>query len=151
MRIAPGDLGDPRVTALVRRHLDFCHASSPICSVHAYDLDGLSGDGVEFFVLLDGDDALACGALARLPSGDGELKSIHVAAEARGRGLARAMLDHLVGRARERGMGRVWLETGSQDVFTPARGLYTRAGFEICTPFAGYFEDPNSVFMTRTL
>ncbi len=151
MRIAPGDLSDARVNALVERHLAFCREASPICSVHAYDQDNLAGDGVEFFVLWDGDSALACGALDALPSGDGELKSMHVVAEARGRGLAGRMLDHLLERARARGMARVWLETGSQEVFGPARGLYRASGFEVCPPFEDYVEDPNSVFMTRGL
>jgi len=151
MRIAQGDLTDDRVRALIERHLAFCRASSPICSDHALDAQTLSGDGVDFFTLWDGDIALACGALARLPSGDGELKSMHVAAEARGRGLSRKMLDHLLDRARALGMARVWLETGSQDEFGPARGLYAANGFAVCPPYEGYVEDPNSVFMTRAL
>ena len=149
MTIAPGDLNDPRVAALVRRHLDFCYATSQICSVHAYDLEALSGQGVEFFVLWENETPLACGALAALPSGDGELKSMHVAEEARGRGLSRRILNHLLERARARGMVRVWLETGSQAAFAPARGLYAANGFAPCPPFEGYREDPASVFMTR--
>ena len=31
------------------------------------------------------------------------------------------------------------------------RALYARAGFVPCAPFGDYIEDPNSVFMTRTL
>lgn len=29
--------------------------------------------------------------------------------------------------------------------------LYARFGFAFCGPFAGYAEDPDSVFMTRAL
>ena len=66
-----------------------------------------------------------------------------------GRGLSRRILDHLLERARARGMPRVWLETGSQAAFAPARGLYAANGFTPCSPFEGYKEDPASVFMTR--
>jgi putative acetyltransferase len=37
------------------------------------------------------------------------------------------------------------------DFFVPARTLYEQAGFSYCPPFGDYVEDPNSVFMTRTL
>ena len=43
------------------------------------------------------------------------------------------------------------VETGSADVFTPARGLYTRFGFKFCAPFAEYVEDPFCVFMSLEL
>jgi len=35
--------------------------------------------------------------------------------------------------------------------FEPARRLYESFGFTYCSPFADYTEDPNSVFLTRTL
>jgi putative acetyltransferase len=53
--------------------------------------------------------------------------------------------------ARRCGYGRLSLETGSQDFFVPARELYARHGFGECAPFGSYVDDPNSVFMTRTL
>ena len=43
------------------------------------------------------------------------------------------------------------LETGSMAFFSPARLLYAKAGFVLCPPFGSYIEDPNSVFMTKTL
>lgn len=35
--------------------------------------------------------------------------------------------------------------------FTPAHRLYQSAGFEVCGPFAGYLEDPHSLFMSLRL
>jgi hypothetical protein len=35
--------------------------------------------------------------------------------------------------------------------FAPARVFYLRHGFEHCGSFAKYTDDPNSVFMTKTL
>jgi len=37
------------------------------------------------------------------------------------------------------------------DLTDPARALYRRNGFEVCGPFNGYTDDPNSVYMTREI
>jgi putative acetyltransferase len=58
------------------------------------------------------------------------------------------MLQHLLARARAAGHHTIWLETGTQDFFAPARRLYARHGFTPCEPFGGYRHDPNSAFMT---
>ena len=76
---------------------------------------------------------------------------MHTAAVARGRGVARAVLDHLLAIARERGYARVSLETGTTEAFAPARSLYASAGFVRCPPFAEYTDNDFSVCMTRPL
>ena len=76
---------------------------------------------------------------------------MHVLSEARGRGLSKAMLDHLISAARSDGFRRLSLETGIQSTFIAARGLYLRAGFVDCGPFGDYTLDPNSVYMTKVL
>ena len=76
---------------------------------------------------------------------------MHTDAAARGRGIARAMLDHLIAEGRRRGYRRLSLETGSGDAYLPARRLYAGAGFTPCGPFADYAEDPESAFMTLEL
>ena len=91
------------------------------------------------------------GAFKRIDATHAEIKSMHVLAEARGRGLSKAMLNHLVAEARADGFTRLSLETGVQPGFAAARALYARAGFRDCPPFEGYREDPNSVFMTKVL
>jgi putative acetyltransferase len=99
---------------------------------------------------MDGEIA-GCGALRVIDSARGELKSMRVADAFLGRGIGRAMLEHLVGEARQRGMTSLWLETGASEPFLPALKLYESAGFTRCGPFDGYVEDPFSVFMTRAL
>lgn len=69
----------------------------------------------------------------------------------RGRGVGRAMLDHLLAEAKARGYTRVSLETGSQPFFAAAWALYHGAGFTDCGPFGPYWDDPNSRFMTKAL
>jgi len=143
--------GSPAARGLLARHLATMRAQSPPEAVHALDEAGLSGPDVRFVVLWEGDLPLAMGALKRLSDIGGELKSMHVAAEARGRGAGAAMLRHLLALAADMGMSRVSLETGSSADFAPARRLYARHGFTPCAPFAGYAPDPRSSFMSLEL
>ena len=77
----------------------------------------------------------------------GEIKSMRVAEDYRGQGIANDLVCHLVTVARERGYSKLCLETGSMPFFLPARNLYQKLGFSVCQPFADYKLDPNSVFM----
>ncbi len=149
--IAPGDLTDPRVLKLLEDHLADMYATSPPESVHALDVSGLQHPSVTFWALSDGDDVLGCVALKELAPDHGELKSMRTDAAARGRGLGRMLLAHVLDEARARGYRRVSLETGTEDFFAPARALYARAGFVETGPFADYALDPNSTFMTLEL
>lgn len=142
---------DPEILPLIRTHLELMHASSPACSVHAMDADDLEQSDAQFFAAYENDVPVAMGALKTLTAYCGELKSMHVRETHRGHGLAHAILERLIGAAREAGLNKVSLETGSQDVFIPARAFYKRHGFEFCGPFEGYVLDPNSVFMTREI
>jgi putative acetyltransferase len=132
-------------------HHAFAKRHSPPEDVHALDLAGLLAENVSFFSIREDGELLGVGALKQLDELHAELKSMHTAEAARGRGVGRAMVDHLVGIARSRGCHRVSLETGSMEAFAPARALYASAGFETCEPFAGYRPSPNSVCMTLEL
>ncbi len=66
-------------------------------------------------------------------------------------GVGRAILQQVIDEATRRSYTRLSLETGSMDEFLPAQRMYESFGFTFCGPFAGYVEDPNSVFMTKTL
>ncbi|MFC2970223.1 GNAT family N-acetyltransferase [Acidimangrovimonas pyrenivorans] len=151
LMIVPDDPLSPEVGVLLDRHLQLMRDTSPPESVHALEPAELAGPGIRFFTLREGARLLGMGALKEHAGGLAEIKSMHIAAEARGRGLARRLLDHLVATARADGMVRISLETGAEPEFAPARALYAAAGFETCPPFADYREDPNSVFMTLKL
>jgi len=73
---------------------------------------------------------------------------MHTRQSHRRNGVASAMLSRIIEAARQLGLSRVSLETGSWPFFDPARKLYRRHGFTECPPFEGYVLDPNSVFMT---
>lgn len=141
----------PDLELLFQRHTADMHADTPPESIHMMDKAALAGPGIRFFVLRDGGVPLAMGAYKRIDAGHAEIKSMHVLTEARGRGLSKAMLEHLVAEARKDGFSRLSLETGVQPTFIAARALYERAGFQNCPPFEGYWDDPNSVFMTKVL
>ncbi|WP_076485876.1 GNAT family N-acetyltransferase [Rhodobacter aestuarii] len=133
------------------RHTEAMHADTPPESIHMLPASALAAEGIWFYVLRETGTPLAMGALKRIDAGHAEIKSMHVLHEARGRGLARAMLDHLLTEARRLGFARLSLETGAQESFAPARALYLAAGFTECPPFEGYGPDPMSVFLTRAL
>lgn len=141
----------PDLSLLFDRHTADMHADTPPESIHMMDKGALAAPGIRFFVLREGGAPLAMGAFKRIDATHAEIKSMHVLTEARGRGLSKAMLTHLMAEARADGFTRLSLETGVQPTFAAARALYARAGFRDCPPFEGYALDPNSVFMTKVL
>jgi putative acetyltransferase len=145
------DPGQADVRALLERHLAFCHAVTPLEHAFALDLDGLRDPSITVFAVRRNGVLLGVGALRELDPSHGEIKSMHTAAEARGLGVGRALVDHLVATAAERGYARVSLETGTADAFAPARALYARAGFVPSGPFGDYAASPDNTFMTLGL
>jgi putative acetyltransferase len=149
VRIEPEDPATPDVAALLEKHLAVTKNTAPPESCHALDVDELCAPHITFLGARD--DAgllLGMGALADLGAGHGEIKSMHTAAAARGRGVAAAMVTRLIEIAREAGYTHVSLETGSQEFFAPAHRLYERHGFTECGPFGTYVADPHSRFYT---
>lgn len=152
LRIAPGDPGEADVAALLAAHLGVDTAETPAEHRHTLDLDGLRAPGITLYCgRLPAGELAVVGALKELDPRHGELKSMHTAAALRGRGLGRVMLEHLLAEARSRGYARVSLETGTMDVFAPARALYASAGFVECPPFGEYRPSPYNFFMTLAL
>lgn len=136
---------------LFDRHRRDMQADTPPESIHMLPRAALAAAGIDFFVLRDAGRPCAMGAIRRIGPGHGELKSMHVLDEDRGRGLSVLLLEALIAHARAAGLTRLSLETGIQPTFAAARGLYARAGFRECPPFGDYAPDPNSVFMTLEL
>jgi putative acetyltransferase len=152
MTITLDDLTSHDVRALLAEHLRTMHEISPRESVHALDLQALRAVDITFWtVWSDRHQLLGCGALKQLDVGHGEVKSMRTVSTHRRQGVGRAMLAHIIAVARSRSYARLSLETGSMMAFEPARRLYEQFGFGYCGPFAGYTEDPNSVFMTLAL
>jgi putative acetyltransferase len=138
MIIATGSLDDPRVVELLRLHLAAMHVHSPAGSVHALDLSGLMRPEVTFFTAREGGELLGCGALRELSACHGEIKSMRTAPQHLRKGVAAALLRHMIGVAAQRGYLRLSLETGSGEAFAGAIGLYEKFGFARGEKFGGY-------------
>ena len=151
MDIRRDDLRGPEIRELLEEHLRNMRAISPPESVHALDLDGLRRPEITFWTVWSDDTLLGCGALKQLDATHGEIKSMRTANAHQRKGVARAVLEHILAEARACSYRRLSLETGSLPPFVPARTLYESFGFAYCGPFADYVEDPNSVFMTKVL
>jgi putative acetyltransferase len=145
---------DPRaddVQVLLERHLAFAHQMTPREGVHALDVAALLDPTVTFFAARGDGLLLGVGALKELDDSHAEVKSMHTVAEARGQGVGRAVVEHLLAVAAERGYRRVSLETGIMDAFAPARSLYANTGFRPCSRFGPYETSPTSACMSIEL
>lgn len=149
MDIRLDDLTGPEIARLIGEHLSSMHAQSPPGSVHALALESLRKPEITVWSVWENAELMGCGALKELDPRHGEIKSMRTAAAHRRKGVAAAMVEHILAEARRRAYTRLSLETGAQAAFEPARRLYARYGFEFCGPFGDYTNDPNSVFMTR--
>ena len=139
------------VTALLARHHAFAHSQSPPEAVHALDVTGLLDPRITLYGLRRDGVLLGLGALKQTGAYELEIKSMHVAEEARGQGVGKRILDHLIAQARTRGATLVNLETGSTEAFRPALSMYEAAGFAYCERFGDYPESTFSTFMALTL
>lgn len=116
--------------------------------VHALGVEGLVDPAVTFFsARLDG-VLVGVGALKELDEAHAELKSLHTVEGARGQGVGRALVEHLLSVAAARNYRRVSLETGTMEAFAPARSLYASVGFRPCAPFGDYASSTTSACMT---
>ena len=87
------------------------------------------GTAKVLFVVVEGDAWLGVvGGFVRVDPSEVHLISMWVAPEARGRGLAQALIQALAEWTLERGAARILLFV--QESNAPARGLYARSGFE---------------------
>lgn len=127
--IRTDDLSGEPTRALLALHLSAMHANSPQDHVFALDLSGLLAPDVTVWTAWAGDDVAGMAALKQLGGSAGELKSMRTHPHHLRRGVAAALLEHIVAAARALGLARLSLETGSGDAFEPALALYRRRGF----------------------
>jgi len=146
-----GELDHGDVRALLAQHFAEMRAGSPPSACHVLPAEGLKDPSIRFFTLREDGRLLGCGALKRLSADHGEVKSMRTANEALGRGVGKAMLAHLILAARQGGMTRISLETGSTDQFAAANRLYERDGFQRCGPFGSYADTPFTRFFTKEI
>ncbi|HET6875148.1 MAG TPA: GNAT family N-acetyltransferase [Acidimicrobiales bacterium] len=151
MEISVDDPTAADVRALLERHLAFSRATTPLEFSFALDVGQLTGPDITFFSARRDGELLGVAALRRLDESHVELKSMHTRQEARGQGVARALLVELITTARRHGYRRMSLETGTTEDFEAARRLYLSAGFEPCEPYGTYQPSPHNAWMTLAL
>jgi putative acetyltransferase len=137
----------PDVHALIGELDAYLYSLYPAESVYALDIASLQHPSVLFAVARDtAGAALGCGAIVVKPE-YGEVKRMYVRPQARGRGLARRLIETLEGKAAEQGCRTFMLETGPTQA--EALILYERLGYQVRGPFGDYRTDPLSVFMQK--
>ena len=151
MRIEIDNVSRPQVLALLEEHLRNMHEVTPPNQVFAFDARKLRTPGVVFWTAWNEEVLLGCAALQELSPTQGEVKSMRTPASLRRHGAGRALLNHILQVARERGYRELFLETGSHPAFTAAQTLYRSVGFRECGPFGAYRENGFSVFMSLNL
>ncbi len=142
---------DPRaaeIGALIARAEDEIRPFYPPEQMFTYSPEDLIAKGVYFVVArLDG-VAVGCGGMEP-KDGYGELKRMYVAPEARGKGVAEAIMEALETGAVARGLDAMRLETG---IFQHAAlKFYPRCGYETVDCWGEYADSDTSVCMEKKL
>src|SRR5438876_3561796 len=107
MQIRVDDLAGAEIRALLAEHLQDMQQLSPPESVHALDLTALLRPEITFWAVWSREELLGCGALKELTATHGEVKSMRTASTHRRKGVARAMLQHIIAEARRRSYARL--------------------------------------------
>lgn len=138
LRIEPVTTALPPVRALIALHLRGMQDHSPPEQVFALDLGGYERPGLTLWGAWDGAALAGMAALQRLGGGTGEIKSMRTHPDHLRKGVARALLAHLIAAAQAEGLTRLSLETGSGAAFEPALALYRQRGFTPGPAFGDY-------------
>ncbi len=151
LEIRTDDLSGEPTRNLLALHLMGMIASSPPGHVFALDLSGLRAPEVTVWSVWIDASIAAVGALKTLGDGTAEIKSMRTHPNHLRKGVAKALLQHILQEARIRGLKRVSLETGSGPSFEPALALYRAHGFEDGPPFADYLSSDFNQFLHLSL
>ena len=144
--VAPADPTAPGPRPLLEQSHALMRSMFAPDECHFLDLDALRGADIRFLAATEGGATLGTGALA-LREGYGEVKSMFTAPEARGRGVADAILRALIDLSVAEGRPVLRLETGTG--LDAAHRLYARHGFRPRGPFGAYEANAASLFMER--
>ncbi|MEM9707405.1 MAG: GNAT family N-acetyltransferase [Pseudomonadota bacterium] len=150
MEIIQTSAKDPRLATLFAAHLAHSAAWSPPESCHTLSPDTLAEGDALVWAAMDGGVPLGMGAL-QIDGAEGEIKSMHILENQRGKGIGRALLDAILAEAERRGLSVLRLETGAHAPYAAARALYEGAGFEVCPPFGAYHLAPYSQYYEKRL
>ncbi|GGE40297.1 N-acetyltransferase [Marinicauda pacifica] len=151
MRIAIDEPTRPEAAAVIEAHGRYTSDVSPANTCHYLDASGLTHPDITFWTAQEDGAVLGCIALKMLSPDRAEIKSMHVLAAHRGKGIARKLIEALIEEARGRGVSWLGLETGRSEGFAASRALYAKLGFDPCEPFGAYCGKSFSYCMSRAL
>jgi putative acetyltransferase len=138
------------VADLVRQGDEYGLSIYPAESYYALDPASLGAPDVRLFVARRNGIAVGIAALVLDEHGRAaELKRMFVAPEARGAGVATALLSALEATAVELGVPRLVLETGPRQ--PEAIALYEKHGYAAIPNFGPYINDPLSLCFAKDL
>ena len=137
------------VVTLIRQSDALMQSLYPAESNHLVDIESLAAFNVHFFVARENGRALGCGAFVLGIDGHAEMKRVFVDPAARGKGVARAVMEALEREAAHLGVTLMQLETGIKQ--PEAIALYRKFGYVERGPFGTYKSDPLSLFMEKRL
>jgi GNAT superfamily N-acetyltransferase len=95
-----------------------------------------------FLILFRGKTPIGCGAIRLLDARTGELKRMYVTPAERRKGLGRRLVTELEAEARNLGVHRLVLETGTRQL--AALALYRAAGFDPIPLYGEYLRSPKT-------
>ena len=135
--------------ALIRQSDALMQSLYPAESNHLVDVESLAQPHVHVLVARERGRALGCGAFVLGEAGQAEMKRVFVAPAARGKGVARVLMEALEREAAKLGVTLMQLETGIKQ--PEAIALYRKFGYAERGPFGSYKSDPLSLFMEKRL
>ena len=134
------------VRELVRQLNEHLTPLSPLEFQLKMTVEQMAGADTTLFVARDAAGrAVGIGCLKVAADGTGEVKRMYTLPAVRGQRVGSALLEAIVGLARNKGLGVVMLETGTGPGMAEAHRLYTRYGF---TPRGPFLEYPDSEWST---
>ncbi|SKC69228.1 GNAT family N-acetyltransferase [Plantibacter cousiniae (nom. nud.)] len=145
-RVAWDDEAGTALRAAQRRELDARYGSDD----HEPGTPPTAADITRFLLASDVDDTpLGCGGLRMLGADRAEIKRMFVVQQARGTGVATALLRALEDEARSLGLAELLLETGTEQ--PDAMRFYEREGYHPIDAFGPYVDEPQSRCYARSL
>lgn len=151
MQITTGDLNNPKLQSLLAYHFEDLQLKSAPETSFVLDLSALRKPNITIYTAWEGDELVGCGAIKELDPKHGEIKSMRTAPGHLRKGVAKALVQHMITEAKQRKYNRLSLETGTAAAFADAQRLYQGCGFEKCEPFADYVSHEDNMFMTIKL
>ncbi|GIC86033.1 GNAT family N-acetyltransferase [Aspergillus udagawae] len=107
----------PEVQHLLHHHFTELRSQGRPETSFALDLTAFQNPSIALYTAWEGDSLLGCGALKELSPTHGEIKSMRTVQGHLRKGVAKAILKHIIAEAREREYHSLSLETGTDGRF----------------------------------